>query len=227
MNKFISRMLVVFMTTLSVMAMAGETREAIHSSAEQVQPLFPGMAAPEFTVRDAEGTEFKYAAKSDKPIVLTFFRGGWCPYCNLYLSELRLAEKQLVKMGFDVWFISIDKPEYLLASLDDPDIGYTLYSDSSLQASRAFGIAFQVDDKLAEKYLTYNIDLEKASGENHHVLPAPATFIIGTDGVINFTYVNPDYKVRLHPDVLLAAAKAYQDGTDQRIIQMRKHAMMK
>ena len=135
----------------------------------------------------------------------------------MHLSELRVAEKQLVEMGFEVWFISIDKPELLLDSLEDPSIGYTIYSDSSLQATRAFGLAFRVSDELAEKYLGYGIDLEKASGENHHVLPAPATYIIGTDGIINFAYVNPNYKVRLPPDVLLAAARAYNADADKRL----------
>ena len=218
--------LTVLMATFSVTGIAGDPREAIHASADEVQPLFPGMTAPDFTVKDASGEEFSYSAGSHKkPVVLTFFRGGWCPYCNLHLSEMRLAEEQLTEMGFDIWFISIDKPEVLLASLDDPDIGYTLYSDSSLDATRSFGLAFKVDDALVKKYLTYDIDLEKASGENHHVLPAPATFIIGADGVVNFTYVNPDYKVRLHPDVLLAAATAYMNNADQRIIQQRKQSM--
>ncbi len=158
----------------------------------------------------------------DKPVVLTFFRGGWCPYCNLHLSEMRKAETQLEELGFDIWFISIDKPELLLASLDDPDIGYTIYSDSSLQATRAFGLAFQIDNELVEKYLNWGIDLEKVSGENHHVLPAPATYIIGKDGVINFVYVNPNYKVRLHPDVLLAAANAYTRDEDNRLKRMRQ-----
>jgi peroxiredoxin len=109
-----------------------------------------------------------------------------------------------------------------LESLDDPDIGYTIYSDSSLQATRAFGLAFKVDDELVEKYLKWNIDLEKASGETHHVLPAPATYIIGKDGIINFAYVNPNYKARLHPDVLLAAANAYTEDADNRLERMRK-----
>jgi len=201
------------------------SRDDIHASAEDVQPLLVGMQAPVFTVRDVNNDIFRYEpAKQAKPVVLTFFRGGWCPYCNLHLSELRLAEEQLMDMGFDIWFISIDKPELLLESLDDPGIGYTIYSDSSLSATRAFGLAFRVDDELNEKYLGYGIDLERASGEDHHVLPAPATYIIGTDGVINFAYINPDYKVRLHPDVLLAAAKAYKEEADGRLVLKRKQA---
>lgn len=228
MNKFISGLIAAFLLLTSFAAMAAGSREDIHTSADQVQPLLAGMKAPDFTVRDVEGNAFEFkAGQQDKPIVLTFFRGGWCPYCNLHLSEMRLAEKQLAEMGFDIWFISIDKPELLLESLADPDIGYMIYSDSSLDATRAYGLAFRVDDELNKRYLSYNIDLEKASGEKHHVLPAPATYIIGSDGIINFAYINPNYKVRLHPDVLLAAAKAYNEDADKRLDRKRKQAMKK
>jgi peroxiredoxin len=228
MSKLLASLLTLLVLTFSIPGIAADSREDIHPSADQVQPLLTGMIAPDFTVKDVKGQDFTYTAKTqDKPVVLSFFRGGWCPFCNLHLSELRKAEKQLREMGFDIWFISIDKPEYLLESLDDPNIGYTIYSDSSLEATRAFGLAFQVDDELVKKYLAWNIDLEAVSGENHHVLPAPATYIIGTDGVINFAYINPNYKVRLHPEVLLAAAKVYQQGADERLIKMRKQSMKK
>jgi peroxiredoxin len=198
--------------------LAGEQRTAIHSSASQVQPLLPGMPAPGFELRDAAGQPVRFdPAALQKPLVLTFFRGGWCPYCNLHLAELRKAEAELKGLGFDVWFISVDKPELLYASLEQPDIGYAVFSDAQLAATRAFGIAFEVPPELVEKYLGYGIDLEAASGETHHVLPAPSTFLIGQDGVIRFGYTNPDYTVRLHPDVLLAAARAYVGGADARL----------
>jgi peroxiredoxin len=228
MNKFTSGLIAVLLMAISTVTMAADKREDIHASADEVQPLLAGMEAPEFTVRDVKGEVFEFkGGELDKPVVLTFFRGGWCPYCNLHLSELRLAETQLKEMGFNIWFISMDKPELLLESLNDPGIGYTIYSDSSLDATRAFGLAFRVDDELNKRYLTYNIDLEKASGEKHHVLPVPATYIIGTDGIINFAYINPDHKVRLHPDVLLAAAKAFSEDADKRLDNRRKQAMKK
>ncbi len=228
MNKFARGLVIVLLMVFSVAIMAADKREDIHDSADQVQPLLVGMMAADFTVRDVEDQTFQFNAKAQaKPVVMTFFRGGWCPYCNLHLSEMRLAEKQLKEMGFEIWFISIDKPELLLESLDDPEIAYTIYSDSSLDATRAFGLAFRVDDEMNKRYLSYDIDLEKVSGETHHVLPAPATYIIGTDGIINFAYINPDYKVRLHPDVLLAAAKAYGEGADRRLVEMRKRARNK
>ena len=228
MSNFFVGLVSFVLVAFAVTVVAAEKREDIHDSAELVQPLMIGMKAPDFTVRDVENQVFEFKANAQaKPVVLTFFRGGWCPYCNLHLSEMRPAEEQLKDMGFNIWFISIDKPELLLESLDDPSIGYTIYSDSSLEATRAFGLAFRVDDELNERYLGYGIDLEKASGENHHVLPAPATYIIGADGTINFAYISPDYKVRLHPDVLLAAAKSYNEGADKRLVQRYKKAKTK
>jgi peroxiredoxin len=193
-------------------------RSRIHQRPEDVQPLLPGMRAPAFSLRDAAGKPVSFNPEAlERPLIVTFFRGGWCPYCNLHLSELRHAEAELKSMGFELWFVSIDRPERLYASLEDPDIGYTVYSDAQLQASRAFGIAFRMEDELVAKYREYGVDIEEVSGESHHVLPAPSTFLIGTDGVIRFQYTNPDYAVRLHPDVLLAAARVYRDDLDARL----------
>lgn len=198
-------------------------RAQIHLSADQVAPLLPGMQAPEFRVQDVQGNAVTFDPSAmTKPLVITFFRGGWCPYCNLHLSELRHAEQELKSLGFDIWFISIDRPGQLYESLDNPDVDYTVYSDSGLDASRAFGIAFRVDDETVQRYRGYDIDLEAASGQNHHVLPAPSTFLVGTDGIIHFQYTNPDYKVRLSPDVLLAAARSYVGDEDARLVRELK-----
>jgi len=223
MSRFVLSLTVLLVCSLSGPLLAQDTRSVIHESAQEVQPLLSGMKAPAFTVRDVEGNAVAIdPAKLEKPLVLTFYRGGWCPFCNLHLAEMRHAEKELNELGFDLWFISIDKPELLYASLQEPDTSYTIYSDSSLEATRAFGLAFKVDDATFERYMGYGIDLEGASGETHHVLPAPATFIIGTNGIINFQYTNPEYTVRLHPDVLLAAARAYVADEDKRLIRAWK-----
>ena len=203
---------------LCVTTLAAANRSDIHASAEAVQPLLPGMKAPAFELRTADDKAFAFAPDTmERPVVVTFFRGGWCPYCNLHLSEMRHAEARLKELGFDVWFVSMDRPAILVESLEEPDIGYTLLSDTSLSASRGFGIAFRIDDDMYERYKGYGVDLEETSGENHHVLPAPATFIIGQDGIINFAYVNPSYDVRLAPAVLVAAAEAYTEGADKRL----------
>jgi peroxiredoxin len=198
-------------------------RTRIHDDAAEVRPPLPGMKAPAFEVRNARGAAVSFDPDHmEKPLVLTFFRGGWCPYCNMHLAEMRKAEAELDQMGFDMWFVSIDRPGLLYESLEQPDIGYEVLSDAGLDATRAFGLAFRVPDELVQKYLTFDIDLEAASGETHHVLPVPATFLIGTDGVIQFQFANPDYKVRLHPDVLLAAARAYMEEAEKRLVRQRE-----
>lgn len=214
----------IFLTTHASAEELADSRTAIHASANEVQPLLPGMAAPAFNLRDASGAVVAFDPKQlQKPVILTFFRGGWCPYCNLHLSEMRKAEAELKELGFELWFISPDKPELLYESLEQPDIGYTVYSDSQLEAMRALGIAFKVSDEVNSKYLEYGIDLNESSGETHRALPAPSTFLIGTDGLIHFQYTNPDYTVRLHPTVLLAAAQALVNEEDERLRRARKN----
>ncbi len=223
--KTIRAALVFFTLSLMAGTVPAAQRTDIHASASEVQPLLPGMSAPAFDVLDAAGQPVAFDPnKMDKPLVLTFFRGGWCPYCNLHLSEMRQVEAELEALGFDIWFISIDKPELLYASLDQPDIGYVVLSDAKLAATRSFGLAFRVADETITRYLEHDIDLERASGESHHVLPAPAIYIIGADGVIRFQYTNPDYTVRLHPEILMAAAKTHIQDVDGRLRRAREAA---
>lgn len=178
-------------------------------SPEAVQPVLPGMPAPAFAVRHPDGSEYRFdPASREKPAVLIFYRGGWCPYCNAHLQALRHAEEELNSLGFEVLFLSADRPEKLAASLEEPLPGYTLLSDSAMTAARAYGLAFRVPDETVAKYKAYGIDLEAASGHDHHILPVPAVYLVGTDGLVHFMYVNPNYQVRLQAPVLLAAARA-------------------
>jgi len=209
---------ILLLGATSLTALAQFQRTDIHDEASQVQPLLPGMQAAPFDALDVKGNPVHFdPERMDRPLVLTFFRGGWCPYCNLHLAELRKAEEELKALGFDIWFLSIDRPEVLYESLQQPDIGYSIFSDSKLSATRAYGLAFRVPDDLVARYLEWGIDLESTSGESHHVLPAPSTFIIGSDGIIQFQYTNPDYKVRLHPEILLAAARVYTQDVNDRL----------
>ncbi|MFK8011386.1 MAG: peroxiredoxin-like family protein [Marinicellaceae bacterium] len=199
--------LLLMFSTLAVMA-------KVPTNANDVKPLLPGMTMPDMHVLSVKNEKIAITAQSlDKPFVITFYRGGWCPYCNTQLSQMRQAEKQLLELGFDVYFISPDKPDQLIESLKDQDlkkeINYTLLSDPKMQVAQDLGIAFKVDDETVEKYKKWGIDLEKASGYDHHYLPVPATYLVGKNGVIQFQYVNPDYSVRLDPEILVTAAKSY------------------
>jgi len=190
----------------------GEIGVGSHS----VRPLLPGTEAPSFSLTGLTGNVINVnPAELKKPLVITFYRGGWCPYCNLHLAELRKAEEALLAQGFDVWFISPDRPDSLYESLEEPDIGYTLYSDSSLDAAKSFGVAYQVDQSSLDSFFNGGLSLQKASGQQHSYLPAPGTFIIGLDGLIHFQYVNPNFKTRLDPNVLIAAANSYSTYADR------------
>jgi len=193
----------------------------IFDDAEQVRPLLPGMPVPDVRLIGVDGEVLQLEPGSlGKPVILTFYRGGWCPYCNMHLAELRTTEAELAEMGFEVWFVSPDKPE-LLAEGKDSEFGYRLFSDPEMNAAQAFGIAFRLDDATFERYVGFGNDLNERSGDDHQALPAPATFIIGTEGKIQFGYVNPDYSVRLAPEVLLAAARAYVEGAHTRLQRNR------
>lgn len=140
------------------------------------------------------------------------FRGGWCPYCNVQLGQLKEIEKELVALGFQIVAISTDKPEILKAHAEENNFSYTVVSDAEMTAAKALGIAFKVDDETFNKYKSkFKIDLEEFSGFDHHLLPVPSVFIVDKEGVIQFSYVNPDYKTRLSSKVLLAAAKALKE----------------
>jgi len=127
------------------------------------------------------------------------------------LGQLREIHGQLIEAGYQVLFISPDRPDKVRSVSKGKDYGYTLLSDSSADAARAFGIAFEVDTATLTKYEKYGIDLEEASGREHHLLPVPAVFITNAKGEIRFQYVDPDYRARIDPQLLLAAARAVRE----------------
>jgi peroxiredoxin len=110
-------------------------------------------------------------------------------------------------MGYQVLAISPDRPAELAKTLDKQELAYELLSDSDVSLARAFGLIFHVDDPTVEKYRGFGIDLEQASGRDHHMLPVPAVYIVDQAGVIRFAHWNPDYKTRLAPEDLLKAAR--------------------
>jgi peroxiredoxin len=167
------------------------------------------MSVPDVVLTDVEGKEVKlYSLLEKKPTVLIFYRGGWCPYCNLQMEQLHTIEGDVLKEGYQIVAVSADRPENIETSIEKHDLHYTLLSDSTMNAAKAFGLAFRVDKEALERSKKYAATLEAGSGLSHHILPVPAVFIIQKDGSITFEYVNPNFKVRLNAQVLLAILKA-------------------
>jgi len=180
----------------------------VPGNAEKTNPLETGQPVPAVIVADSDGNPVSLKEKvSGNPSVLIFYRGSWCPYCNKHLASLLDIEEDLRDLGYELIAISPDRPEGLKKAIEENNLNYTLLSDSSAEAARAFGVAFKVSLATRTLYKGYGIDLEEASGKDHHILPVPAVFVVDEKGVIQFVYSNPDYKVRLSPEKILKAAK--------------------
>ena len=193
---------------------SGHADVPIAATAEQVQPLQAGDPAPRFIVETVDSEPFDFDPDNlERPALVLTFRGGWCPYCNMYLSEMRHVIPEIHDMGIDVLFLSGDRPELLYESLkaetqeDIAGLDYTILSDADAQAAIAFGIAFRVADRTTDYVKNKGDGYTASSMERHGILPVPAVFAIGKDGLIAYTFVNADYKVRLPADELLSAAR--------------------
>lgn len=214
--KSIKFTLIVAILVFGVLLMTGarkadekSERAKVYDSPQKVCPVLVGTKIPDITLRDINSNEIKLIERiSQKPAVIIFYRGGWCVYCNRQLGQLIEIEKDILGAGFQIIAISPDTPDEMQKSYDQHKMNYTLLSDSSGDSAKAFGIAFRVDEPMLKKLADYKIDINKASGYDHNILPVPAVFVIDTEGIITFGYVNPNYATRLHPSVLLAAVKA-------------------
>jgi len=205
----IAFMLIVATAVVGGEIIMPEDSKKVAASAEEICPLLVGQEIPMVQLKTRDGADFDLnSAVMQKPAVLIFYRGGWCPYCNLHLAELQKIESDLLKLDYQIIAISIDRFEKLAPTIEKQKLNYTLLADDRALATTAFGLAYKVSDADFQRLQGFGMDLEEASGQRHHILPVPAAFLVGTDGIIKFSYINPNYKVRVKADVLLAAAKA-------------------
>ncbi|QBY06162.1 AhpC/TSA family protein [Thalassotalea sp. HSM 43] len=201
----------LFSVTVAV-SLPAMANKSVAESADQVSPLLPGQMIPEVNATNIDGVSQPLAnTLAGKPTILFFYRGGWCPFCNTQMGQLQGISDDLKNMGYQLIGISTDNPEDLQKSLKDQELSYQLLSDFDSQVSQAFGLAFFTSQKVTDRYLA-KMDLKNplqknAAGEERLVLPAPAVYVIDKTGLIQFQYVNPNYKTRLHPDLLIHAAK--------------------
>jgi peroxiredoxin len=177
-------------------------------SATEVNPIEVGSTVPEATLYSAEGESIELSELlSGQAAVIVFYRGGWCPYCTRHLSALAEIESKIRSQGYRIIAISPDRPEKIVETGESDDFGYELYSDSSMEVAMAFGLAFKLDAPTLEKLDGYGIDVEAASGQDHHLLPVPAVFVVDQSGLVSFRYHNPDYRERLTSEALMKAIR--------------------
>lgn len=197
------------------MCQRGVAAGTLPATAEDITPVKVGDRAPAFVVRTVDNEAYRFDPDNlERPTALISFRGGWCPYCNMHLSELRHVVPELRAAGFDVLFLSNDRPDLLYESLkretqeDIDGLDYEILSDADLSAARALGTAFTVSDRLIERRNEKGDDIEASSIDKFKALAVPAVVLVDRSGEIRFFYADPDYKIRLPADELRRAAEA-------------------
>ncbi len=174
---------------------------------DAVEPkgLKVGDIAPEFSAIDQNGNKITLtAALKNGPVVMVFYRGQWCPYCNKQLSKYNDALNKFKEKKATVLAISPETAESVKGTVAKTKTNFPVLSDQALKISKAYDVNYAVSDELSQKLKGYKIDLSVTNGANGANLPVPATYIIGTDGKIKYVFFNSNYSKRASVDELLA-----------------------
>ncbi len=194
-KKTITNLLLAGLTSFSLFGQLPE-------KAEDISPLLIGEKIPEAELKSPDGVSHKLLTIiGEKPTVLLFYRGGWCPFCNVHLYEIQGVQSEVVNLGYQIIAISPDSPENLQNTDNKDKLDYSIFSDGNGALIKSLGLAFKAPER-------YSDMLKKSSGGlNEGFLPVPAVFVVDTSGKIQFEYINPDYKIRLSAGLLMAVLK--------------------
>jgi peroxiredoxin len=163
-----------------------------------------GDTAPDFTLNDPEGKPVSSGELLTRgPLVVSFYRGVWCPYCNLELQSLQAALADITARGASLVAISPQTAANSRKSQRNNKLAFPILSDVRSEVANAFGIRFKLPDYLADVYKEFGNNLPLVNDDPSWVLPMPARYVIGTDGIIAYSEVNPDYTQRPDPSELL------------------------
>jgi peroxiredoxin len=184
------------------------TRELIESGQAQ-RALQAGDRAPVFSLRDQNDqlvSSGELLARG--PLIVSFYRGVWCPYCNLELQALQEALPRFQELGASLVAISPQNPVNSRKSVRQNNVGFPILSDARNDVAAAFGLKFALPDYLVDLYKMLKNDLPAFNGDPSWTLPMPARFVIARDGEIAYAEVNPDYTRRPEPEDMLPVLEA-------------------
>lgn len=161
-------------------------------------------AFPDFALADANNQETRLSdLLSNGPLVINFYRGAWCPYCNLELNALQHRLPEIEVTGARLVAISPQVPEKSRDQLSLSRLNFDVLSDVGNELARDCGLVFTLPESLRPIYAAWEIDIPSHNGDDLFELPIPATYIIDGDGRIRFSYINMDYTQRLEPDIII------------------------
>ncbi len=182
--------------------------EHTDSGARSAPGLAIGAKAPDVAVTSVDGKTVQLSSLyKEGPIVLTFYRGGWCPFCTRALSAWHDKMDVLKAAGGTFIALTPEKPDHAAATREKANGDYAVFSDGAFAAAKAFRVHFVVDDATKSKYQQLGLMVDEANVSGTWELPAPATFVIDTEGIIRWVFADWDYKKRADPDEAIAAIR--------------------
>jgi len=191
-----------------VMTMMQEATAELASSGLPEQALKIGDTMPDFELPELDGGQVHLADLLQKtPVVISFYRGGWCPYCNLEMQALQRTLPDIGRAGATLLAIAPELPEQAGQTRDKGNLTFPLLHDRDNTLARQCGLVFTLPDMLRPVYEGFGIDLQESQGNDSFELPVPATYIVRPDGVIAFAFVEVDYTRRLEPDRIVEILK--------------------
>ena len=197
--------------TAEVKAAYDEFLERLDAGQVAAEAVKPGDAMPAFLLPNAEGRLVASAGLlAQGPLVVTFFRGGWCPYCSATLEALEMVLPELSRAGGTLVAMTPETGGRALAMKHDRNLHYEVLVDVDLAVAMAFGIVFRTPPLYAGLLRKRGIDLAERSGNPAWLLPVPAAFLVGQDGIVLRSWVNVDFTQRAEPTEILKALTGLQ-----------------
>ena len=192
-----------------VMEVMMKATEKLKKSDIEAGALKKGDKAPDFTLPDHKGGTTSLAALlASGPVVISFYHGTWCPYCNLELKALQERLPEITDLGASMIAISPQTPDNSMTIAEKQALEFDVLSDLGNRVAREFGLVFRLDESLRPIYQKFGIDLAGFNADDSFELPIPATYVIGGDGVIIDAFVDANYVARMEPDDIIAALRA-------------------
>ncbi len=183
--------------TMATLQAATEDLEAQGLADQAVQA---GETAPDFVLPNAVGEGVRLSVRlAAGPVVLSFYRGGWCPYCNLELQALQSALPEIEHAGGQLLAVSPQAPDASLSTKEKVDLDFEVLSDAGNAVASDYGLVFTLPEAVQEAYDGFGIDLEATNGDDSSRLPMPATYVIDADRVVRYAFVKADYTQRASP----------------------------
>ena len=168
-----------------------------------------GDQAPDFELPNVRGGSTQLSERLKQgPVVLSFYRGGWCPFCNLEFKALSDILPEIENKGASLVGISPELPDESLSTIEKHNLPFEVLSDVGNKIANKYGLVMTVYEELRPLYKQWGIDVPAANGDDSYQLPVPATYVIKKDGSIQACYVNKDYTMRMEPTDILAALES-------------------